>query len=568
METRNLRKKWPKFIRWLDKQDFGQELKDAYRINIMRILLDIGKGVFVSYEKYLFDYSNAKQRTEEALNRTNYVVDMIKRFDLIGLYPDQEVKIKTRKTRVHQTNNVTSSASIRKNQQAVDKKKRKTKKKQVKIKKEVVCKLKRNNIEALKSIISIQISEKVETKNLQKGWKKFLCHLDEQCFCKGHKSAYQREISYIFEKMSDGTFTTYDDYLSDYEKARPRTEAAMWSKRHVVGMIKRFDLYGYLPEKKIRIEKNRERIYEVLNPSYQSIFDTYQSLLVKKELRASTIEGDIRVAKQFLKHLQDNGISNLQDTNEDVVHSLFYKDGCNLRGYDFSFGVRRFMTVMESHLSEELCRRICSYLPKSAKVHKPYDAITNEELDKLKAVLGDDSLGFPLRDRAIMIVAIYTGLRRSDIANLRMDSIDWQNDKIHITQSKTGNPLILPLRPIVGNAIYDYIVKERPQSSEPYVFLHSQNCTKLNPTYFSKMSYKFFDAAGIRMNGENRGMHMFRHNVATSLINNGHDTPIVMSVLGHTAPLAVDYYLESDYNQLKECGIDVSRWPIRKEVLL
>ena len=174
METRNLRKKWPKFIRWLDKQDFGQELKDAYRINIMRILLDIGKGVFVSYEKYLFDYSNAKQRTEEALNRTNYVVDMIKRFDLIGLYPDQEVKIKTRKTRVHQTNNVTSSASIRKNQQAVDKKKRKTKKKQVKIKKEVVCKLKRNNIEALKSIISIQISEKVETKNLQKGWKKFL----------------------------------------------------------------------------------------------------------------------------------------------------------------------------------------------------------------------------------------------------------------------------------------------------------------------------------------------------------------------------------------------------------
>jgi integrase len=82
------------------------------------------------------------------------------------------------------------------------------------------------------------------------------------------------------------------------------------------------------------------------------------------------------------------------------------------------------------------------------------------------------------------------------------------------------------------------------------------------------MSYKFFDAAGIRMNGENRGMHMFRHYVATSLINEGHDTPIVMSVLGHTVPLAVDYYLESDYMQLKECGIDISRWPIRKEVLL
>lgn len=56
--------------------------------------------------------------------------------------------------------------------------------------------------------------------------------------------------------------------------------------------------------------------------------------------------------------------------------------------------------------------------------------------------------------------------------------------------------------------------------------------------------------------------------MATSLINKGHDTPIVMSVLGHTVPLAVDYYLESDYAQLKECGIDISRWPIRKEVIL
>ena len=149
-------------------------------------------------------------------------------------------------------------------------------------------------------------------------------------------------------------------------------------------------------------------------------------------------------------------------------------------------------------------------------------------------------------------------------------SVDMAKKKVYYInfQGKTGNPVALPLRPVVGNAIYDYITKERPQSDSPYIFLHSQKGTKLSSTFFSKMSYKFFDAAGIRMNGENRGMHMFRHYVATSLINEGHDTPIVMSVLGHTVPLAVDYYLESDYMQLKECGIDISRWPIRKEVLL
>lgn len=69
-----------------------------------------------------------------------------------------------------------------------------------------------------------------------------------------------------------------------------------------------------------------------------------------------------------------------------------------------------------------------------------------------------------------MIIAIYTGLRRSDIANLRLNNIDWEGDRIKIVQGKTGNPVALPLRPVVGNAIYDYITKERPQSDSPYIF--------------------------------------------------------------------------------------------------
>lgn len=408
----------------------------------------------------------------------------------------------------------------------------------------------------------------METKRLMKEWPKFISYLDEQGYCKGCKNAFRVEIARILKKIENGSFSNYSDHLADFKNAKPRSENRLRSKRHIVEMIKRFDLYGYYPDKMVRFDAGKERVYEVLLPSYKEMIDNYRDTLVKKGLKDSTIYNDVTTAKYFLKLLQDNSIMSLSCVKESIVHEMFYKDGNKLRGYDFSIGVRRFMRVMESSIGEENANRICSYLPASARIHKPYDAITNEELEKLKTVLLDDSYGFPLRDRAIMIVAIYTGLRRSDIANLQLDDFDWDNDKIRIIQGKTGTPLYLPLRPVVGNIIYDYITKERPQSSEPYVFLHSQKGTKLNPTLFAKMSYKFFDAAGIRMNGENRGMHMFRHRVATSLINNGQDTPIVMSVLGHTAPLAVDYYLESDYEQLKACGIDVSRWPMRKEALL
>ena len=110
METKNLRKKWPKFIRWLDKQDYGQELKDAYRINILRILLEISGGTFLSYDKYYSDYANAQVRSEESLNRTRFVLDMIKKFDILGLYPDQEAKKDKRNNR---------SKPIEKNSKAV-----------------------------------------------------------------------------------------------------------------------------------------------------------------------------------------------------------------------------------------------------------------------------------------------------------------------------------------------------------------------------------------------------------------------------------------------------------------
>ena len=421
-------------------------------------------------------------------------------------------------------------------------------------------------------LLTLKTRAFMETKFLRSEWPKFIKHLDEQGFCRALKNAYRNEIDRILKKMDEGKFSTYAEHFSDYKGRKPRTERTLMDKQHIIAMIKRFDLYGYYPEKKVRYTKEKERLDEVLIPYYRELADNYRDLLEKNGLSKGSIYGDVLIARQFLKHLQDADIKTLKSVSESVVHELFYKDGAIVRnGYDFSFAIRRFLNKMQHKIGKEICERITSYLPKSAQIHKPYNAITEEELEKLKTVLKDDSLGFSLRDRAIMTVAVYTGLRRSDIANLCLDDLDWENDKIRIIQEKTGNPVTLPLRPVVGNAIYDYIINERPKIDLPYVFLtdepNNPRKRKMSPSVFSKMSYKFFDAAGIRMNGENRGFHMFRHHMATALLNNGYETPIIMSALGHTAPLAVDYYLESDYKQLKECGIDISRWPIGKEVL-
>lgn len=71
------------------------------------------------------------------------------------------------------------------------------------------------------------------------------------------------------------------------------------------------------------------------------------------------------------------------------------------------------------------------------------------------------------RDYGILLLAKKTGLRSVDIVNLQFNNIDWKNDEIHIIQHKTNRPLILPLEPDVGNAIYDYILHGRPVAESP-----------------------------------------------------------------------------------------------------
>jgi hypothetical protein len=129
----------------------------------------------------------------------------------------------------------------------------------------------------------------METKNLLKDWPKFMSYLDEQGYCQAIKDAFRVEIARILKKMETGYFSTYSDYLLEFRNVKPRSEAAIRRKRHIVEMIKRFDLFGYYPNKMVRFDKDRDRIYEVLIPQYKEIIDSYRNIQISLGLQKSTI---------------------------------------------------------------------------------------------------------------------------------------------------------------------------------------------------------------------------------------------------------------------------------------
>lgn len=166
----------------------------------------------------------------------------------------------------------------------------------------------------------------------------------------------------------------------------------------------------------------------------------------------------------------------------------------------------------------------------------------------------------PVRNRAILLLALKLGLREGDICGLKLSDIDWRHDCIHITQEKTGIALCLPLLPVVGNALMEYILKERPkpEGNCPYVFLRKQApYRRLKGAYHICSAFISRHNIQIR-NGQQRGLHLFRHTLTNRLLAAKVPHPIITDVLGHTSKESNKPYLSMEEDMLRMCALDLS----------
>ena len=66
--------------------------------------------------------------------------------------------------------------------------------------------------------------------------------------------------------------------------------------------------------------------------------------------------------------------------------------------------------------------------------------------------------------------------------------------------------------------------------------------------------------------GERKGTHIFRHNAASSMLENGVQQPVISKTLGHSSPQSLEAYLSADFVHLKECALGIETFPVAKGV--
>ena len=245
--------------------------------------------------------------------------------------------------------------------------------------------------------------------------------------------------------------------------------------------------------------------------------------------------------------MQELQVNDVTDFITSLYRNGFYKP--TTIGSALS-GLRRFLSSNEH--AKRFLLEIPVHLPRERKIIEVYD---EQELTLINNLLSVRSLS--KRDVAICRLLLETGLRGIDVCGIKLSDIDWHKDVIYIVQNKTGEPLSIPLKSSYGNAIADYILNERPESSSEHLFLRSfapyEKLGGAGAIY--EILDKMEEKAAVRKEGRIIGSRMTRHNAASSMLRSGVPMSDISTVLGHKDPNTVLVYLSTDEKTLASCTL-------------
>ncbi len=190
------------------------------------------------------------------------------------------------------------------------------------------------------------------------------------------------------------------------------------------------------------------------------------------------------------------------------------------------------------------------------------DVLTMGELERLLVQPGRDELwerhfpGKPERDRLMLALMSYAGLRRSELLGLDWDDVDLSRRLLRVRKAKGGRERTIPIHPALGPLFADYYATRVPLV-EQAVFVGVQG-NRLNYTQLGQVFRHYVEAAGV--NERKRVTpHTLRHVFASELLRAGANLRQIQELLGHKHLDSTQRYTRVNAHELRG-AIKRLRW--------
>ncbi|WP_461865823.1 site-specific tyrosine recombinase/integron integrase [Thermococcus sp.] len=170
-------------------------------------------------------------------------------------------------------------------------------------------------------------------------------------------------------------------------------------------------------------------------------------------------------------------------------------------------------------------------------------ALTKEEVKKLLSVIS------PLRkrDRLIVLLLYGTGLRVSELCNLKIKDVDLNRGIITVRRGKGAKDRLVPLSKPIIKEIREYLALREDSSEYLLVEERRERKDRISPKTVWYILNKYGKKAGIKVTP-----HMLRHSFATHMLENGVDIRVIQEILGHSNLSTTQIYTKVTVEHLKK----------------
>ena len=273
--------------------------------------------------------------------------------------------------------------------------------------------------------------------------------------------------------------------------------------------------------------------------------DTFRLLLkfakqtLRKEPSKLMIEDlDATFIGQFLEYLekQRGNAARTRNVRLAGIHSFF-----------------KYVALEEPNYSA-LAQRILA-IPNKRFKHKPVEFLTRVEIDALLAA-PDQSTWTGRRDKALLLLAVQTGLRVSELIGLRCDDIELGAGAHVRCAGKGRKERCTPLRKETVNILRTWIQKRKCDSSEPlFPNTRGSQLSRDGVEYLLAKHVKVAMKQCPTLKKKKISPHVLRHSTAMDLLHHGVDRTVIALWLGHEKVETTQVYLHADM-KLKEQALN------------
>lgn len=291
------------------------------------------------------------------------------------------------------------------------------------------------------------------------------------------------------------------------------------------------------------------------NINFKSQLNSFIDFLrFERYLSQNTIDSYQRDLLLFNNYLESQKIYFLDITHENIINFLenLYKN------YTES-SISRILSSLRVFYKFLLREEVIKFNPFSQikNPKKPIKIVRVLDVDEVKKFLDNipHSTFLQLRDKAMFELLYSSGMRVSEIVNLRLNDINYE-DRIIRCIGKGNKERLIPigetslyyLKAYINSARSKIHKDDKKMKSNDFVFLN-KNGQKITRQGFWKILKKYEKKFNFE---KNIYPHLFRHSYATHMLQNGADLRLVQELLGHCNISTTEIYTNINKKFIKE----------------